>query len=259
MIKTHSNILVVDDEPGVVNMLQEFLSLKGYEVHTASSGEEALQALKEWDADLIILDIIMPGLKGTEVAKIVKKQFPDTKIVIITAYPKESEELNHAHSMEAMLIKPFRLQELCKTLEDILSKIRPIETENQRTQIKTKLLFIKADLLLVGPTDETYNFLRRRFEELAHKGQDYSVTKARDENDLFRRLATLKPDIVVFEESYLRYLEAGIPQRILLFSHRTKEILAYDLSSTLCDSDALENLIQRIRELCIKNGLVQIR
>ena len=189
MVKTHSNILVVDDEPGVVNVLRDFLSLKGYEVHTASSGEEALQALKEWDANLIILDIVMPGIKGTDVARIVKEQYPGTKIVIITAYPKESVELARMHSMEAMLTKPFRLQELCSTLEEILNKGFSPETGKQKTPVKTKLLFIKAGLLLVGPSDETYNFLRRKLEELAHKGQDYAVSKAFDEEDLFRKLA----------------------------------------------------------------------
>jgi two-component system response regulator ResD len=103
-------ILVVDDEKDVVDVLKASLFHKGYAVTAALNGEEALAQLKEQAADLILLDMVMPGLTGTEVARIVKGKYPHTKIVVVTAYPSASEELAKENISEASFIKPFKLQ-----------------------------------------------------------------------------------------------------------------------------------------------------
>ncbi len=74
-----ARILVVDDEPDAVELLQEFLTAKGYDVITASDGEEALRQVKEHRPHLILLDVRMPKLNGMEVLKRVREI--DEKIV----------------------------------------------------------------------------------------------------------------------------------------------------------------------------------
>jgi len=252
------NILIVDDEKDVVEVLKGSLSRKGYEVDGALSGEEALEILKKQETDLILLDIVMPGLKGTEVAKIVKEKYPHTKIMVVTAFPKESEALTQENITEGLFIKPFKLKELYTKLEEIMRPQETADTQHQE-EIKTRVIFIKAGLLFVEPSHEIYQFLRQQFQQLASRGQHYDIDVANDETALFRKLAISEPDIVIFEESYLHSLDVRVPSRILLFSQKTKEIISFNLSSTLSDFNEMEKLIEKIRTLCIQNGLLEIR
>ena len=260
MEEKKASILVVDDEPDVVCVLRNFLSRKGYTVSGASSGEKALEFLEKEGADLVLLDIIMPGLKGTEVAKIVREKYPNTKIVVATAFPRESEELSEDALMQAMVTKPFRLQELLKKLEEVLTQTDPSETEKiENMEIETRLLFVKARLLFVEPLLDTYDSLYRQFKELISRGQFYDLDLAVDENDMFRKLKYSEPDIVIFEKAYLDKLDSGLPAKVLLSSNKINEVISYDLSGIIHDANEMEKLIKKIRQLCIKNGLVEIK
>jgi len=260
MEEKKASILVVDDEPDVVCVLRNFLSRKGYTVSGASSGEKALEFLEKENADLVLLDIIMPGLKGTEVAKIVREKYPNTKIVVATAFPRESEELSEDALMQAMVTKPFRLQELLKKLEEVLTRTDASETEKKEDmEIETRLLFVKARLLFVEPLLDTYDSLYRQFKELISRGQFYDLDLAVDENDMFRKLKYSEPDIVIFEKAYLDKLDPGLPAKVLLSSNRINEVISYDLSGIIHDANEMEKLIKKIRQLCIKNGLVEIK
>jgi len=260
MEEKKASILVVDDEPDVVCILRNFLARKGYTVSGASSGEKALEFLEKENADLVLLDIIMPGMKGTEVAKIVREKYPNTKIVVATAFPRESEELSEDALMQAMVTKPFRLQELLKKLEEVLTQTDPSETEKiENMEIETRLLFVKARLLFVEPLLDTYDSLYRQFKELISRGQFYDLDLAVDENDMFRKLKYSEPDIVIFEKAYLDKLDSGLPAKVLLSSNKINEVISYDLSGIIHDANEMEKLIKKIRQLCIKNGLVEIK
>ncbi len=80
------NILIVDDEPLIRRSLSEFLSLEGYTVSSASSGVQALELLKTYDADIVISDIKMPEMDGVELLQNIKKTYPDIQVIIVTGY-----------------------------------------------------------------------------------------------------------------------------------------------------------------------------
>ena len=82
-------ILVVDDEIAVCDIMSDFLTLKGYEVYTASDGQSAINKVKEVCPHLVLLDIVMPGISGIKVLKEIKKFNPETKVIIITAVPDQ--------------------------------------------------------------------------------------------------------------------------------------------------------------------------
>jgi len=82
-------ILVVDDEIAVCEIIKDFLTLKGYEVFTASDGYTAINKVKEVCPHLVMLDIVMPGISGIKVLKEIKKINPKTKVIIITAVPDQ--------------------------------------------------------------------------------------------------------------------------------------------------------------------------
>jgi len=82
-------VLVVDDEADAVELLQEFLREKGYEVLTASNGEEALQKVKEERPHAILLDIRMPKMNGLEVLRRVREIDHEVGVIMVTAINEE--------------------------------------------------------------------------------------------------------------------------------------------------------------------------
>jgi CheY-like chemotaxis protein/anti-sigma regulatory factor (Ser/Thr protein kinase) len=119
-------ILLIDDEPVVRDMISEFLSQEEmYEVLTAESGEAALEILKEKhaDVDLVLSDVNMPGMKGFDLLKIVKQQYPKVKRVLITAYNVEDYlDLALSHDIGNIFVKsvPFNFSELSRILKNLL-------------------------------------------------------------------------------------------------------------------------------------------
>lgn len=89
MKKFQGRILVVDDEEEVLNTLKEFLTVKGYEVHTARDGLEAIEKMKEVRPHVVFLDIIMPGMGGIDALKEIKKIDPLVGVIMATAVTDE--------------------------------------------------------------------------------------------------------------------------------------------------------------------------
>ncbi|HGY56432.1 MAG TPA: response regulator [Caldithrix abyssi] len=116
-------LLIVDDEETLTySLYQSFiLSPNDYEVVTAGSGEEAIERMREAPFDLIITDIFMPGISGFEVLDLVKKEYPDTEVVIMTAYgSSENKEKALANGAKYYLEKPFEIKEFKKLVINIL-------------------------------------------------------------------------------------------------------------------------------------------
>ena len=85
-MKSSVTILVVDDESMMRNLLKKILSRDGYQVVLAESGDDALNTLATEKIDLVISDLKMPGLDGFELLKVVKEEYPDIAIIMMTAY-----------------------------------------------------------------------------------------------------------------------------------------------------------------------------
>lgn len=101
-------MLVVEDERDICECLQEFFAMRGFSVLTAFSGEEALERLKKDTVDVILLDIILPGLSGMEVLKRIKQDYPRTRVIMVTALDQVElrTEAHHAGAV-AYVTKPF--------------------------------------------------------------------------------------------------------------------------------------------------------
>lgn len=116
-------VLIVDDEETLTfSLYQSFILLKNdYEVVTANSGEEALAKLEEEPFNLVITDIFMPGISGFDLLNIVKERYPNTEVVVMTAYGS-SEHKEEAFNKGAShyVEKPFEIKEFKKLVIDIL-------------------------------------------------------------------------------------------------------------------------------------------
>ena len=97
---TVKKILIADDEPDILEIIQYNLQSEGYEVATAKNGNEAIDMAKRINPDLIILDIMMPGRNGIEVCNLLRMQpaFKDTLIIFLTALSDEGTEVKGLES-----------------------------------------------------------------------------------------------------------------------------------------------------------------
>ena len=110
-------VLVVDDEPGARELLTEFVTAKGYEVITASNGEEALRRVKEDRPHLILLDVNMPRMSGLEVLRRVREIDQEVGVIMVTALHEE-ETGRQALTLGAFdyITKPLDLRYLERSL-----------------------------------------------------------------------------------------------------------------------------------------------
>lgn len=118
-------ILIVDDEPNIVVPLQFLMERNGYETVVAQSGEEALEAISKEKPDLILLDIMLPGIDGFEVCEIVKlhPEWKKIKIIFLTA---KGRDVDIAKGMvlgaDEYIAKPFSNTQIVESVKKLLEE-----------------------------------------------------------------------------------------------------------------------------------------
>jgi len=137
-------ILVVDDEIFVRELLLEFLSMQGYEVILADSGEIAVQLMHTQTADVVLLDLKMTGMDGIETLKQIKKSAPGIIAIIMTGYPTiESSIEALRHGACDYVIKPFKLNELKSSIENALKEHK---FESEVDKLKGRITELETEL-----------------------------------------------------------------------------------------------------------------
>lgn len=122
-------ILVVDDDPDIVDILRRGLIYEGYTVDTASDGSEALAKAHQVEPDLVILDIMMPGVDGVEVSKRLR-QAGDVPILMLTAKDAKADKMEGFDSgADDYVVKPFDLDELLARVKALLRRRQPQDGE----------------------------------------------------------------------------------------------------------------------------------
>lgn len=113
---------MVDDEEIIVETLKPILQDEGYAVETATTGQEALKKFDKARFGLVILDIKLPDITGDEVAKLMKKQNGDTKIVLITGYSFFQDCIDALDlGINEILLKPISPEEILRTTKEAFS------------------------------------------------------------------------------------------------------------------------------------------
>ncbi len=123
-------ILIVDDEPSIVAPLQFLMERSGYEVMVATSGEKALEMINENRPDLVLLDVMLPGLSGFDVCRMIREdsELAGTRIILVTALGRR---VNVAKGMalgaDDYIVKPFANQELVAKVKQLLDPLHETE------------------------------------------------------------------------------------------------------------------------------------
>lgn len=116
-------ILVVEDEPGVRDFVKRGLLSVGYDVVVAEDGQQALEKLAERKFDLMVTDVVMPGLDGIALALKVGRDYPDMRVLLMTGYATERQRAHNLESLtHTILAKPFSLKTLLDTVDHALSQ-----------------------------------------------------------------------------------------------------------------------------------------
>ncbi|MGP6174564.1 response regulator transcription factor [Corynebacterium sp. A21] len=161
-------VLVVDDEPNIVELLTVSLKFQGFEVRTAQSGVDALALAREFRPDAFILDVMMPGMDGFELLSKLRAEGLDGPVLYLTA--KDAVE-HRIHGLtigaDDYVTKPFSLEEVITRLRVILRRGQPKETSEDDATITYADLELNDDthevtrageLIELSPTE--FNLLR---------------------------------------------------------------------------------------------------
>ena len=146
---TAAKIMVVDDEKQICQNVEKILSKNDYEIIRATSAKEALEKMAKDSFSLLISDIVMPEMNGLELLKLVKKEWPLTKAVMMTAYASTDTAVK-AIRLGALdyISKPFTPDELRSTVELALSGklIEAPTTEKEREIIDVDIPFDREEV-----------------------------------------------------------------------------------------------------------------
>jgi len=172
------NVLIVEDEPPLVELLSYNLEKAGFQIHIARDGEEALLAVEERKPDLILLDWMLPYVSGIEICRRIRRN-PETRNVPIIILTARGEENDRIRGLEAgaddYVVKPFSPSELVARVRAVLRRTRPAFDKDSLTygditmDLTTHRVSRNDEPVDLGPTE--FRLLRFMME---HPGRVFS-------------------------------------------------------------------------------------
>jgi len=128
-------ILVVDDEPSILKLITAYLESEGYGFLTAEDGISALKTVKSYRPDIIILDVMLPGMDGIEVLGQLRRE-SDAYVIMLTARSEETDKIiGLSVGADDYLTKPFSPRELMARIKAVLRRIHTTSPLNNRSVI----------------------------------------------------------------------------------------------------------------------------
>ena len=167
-MNTGKKILIADDEPDILEIIQFNLQIEGYEVLTAKNGDEAFEKSKKFLPDLVMLDIMMPGKNGIEVCSMLRKlpSFKETLIIFLTAMSDENTEIKGLESgADDYITKPISPKVLLSKVNALFRRINSNKEEGN--VVSAGDLKIDREKYNVRLKDEDITLARKEFELLS--------------------------------------------------------------------------------------------
>ncbi len=181
---TRGSVLVVDDEPTISEIVSRYLERAGYDTRTASDGAGALEACAAARPDLIVLDLMMPGIDGLEVLRRVREQRATrTAVILLTAKGEESDRIVGLRlGADDYVVKPFSPAELVARVDAVLRRIDTVPVVAEALRFDG--LEIDPGSRRVHVDGEEILLTQREFDLLAflaaHPGQAFSREQLMD-------------------------------------------------------------------------------
>lgn len=168
MSTSKHKILIVDDEPDILELIEYNLKKEGYHVYTASNGQEGVALAKKVLPDLIILDVMMPKMDGIEACRIMRSmpEFKNTFVIFLTARSEEYSEIAGFNvGADDYIAKPIKPRSLISRINAILRRNAQSEEETEN-KLEIDDLVIDRDAYLVFRKGEKVVLAKKEFELL---------------------------------------------------------------------------------------------
>jgi DNA-binding response OmpR family regulator len=174
-------VLVVDDEPTIVEIVGRYMERAGYETYEAADGPAALRAAAEHRPDLVVLDLMLPGIDGLEVMRqLHDREGPRIAVILLTARGEESDRLvGLRDGADDYVVKPFSPAELVARVDAVLRRVAPpsdeappIERGTLRVEPATRRVFLDGQEIFLT---------QREFDLLAHLAEHPGRVYSRDQ------------------------------------------------------------------------------
>ncbi len=181
----NGTVLVVDDEPTIVEVVSRYLERAGYETFGAADGPEALRLAEEGDPALIVLDLMLPGIDGLEVMRrLHERPGAPVPVILLTARGEESDRLvGLRRGADDYVVKPFSPAELVARVDAVLRRASP-PVDEAPPPIEVGPLRIDPAMRTVSLDGEEISLTQREFDLLAylasHPGQVFSRDQLMD-------------------------------------------------------------------------------
>lgn len=139
-----TKILVIDDEPSIVNLVQAYLKPEGYDVYTAADGHAGMKAARAFKPDLVVLDLMLPGMDGYEVLSQLRRE-SNVYVILLTAKTEETDKIvGLSVGADDYVTKPFSPRELVARIKAALRRIQPGKGDDHPEQILS-FLHVRID------------------------------------------------------------------------------------------------------------------
>jgi two-component system KDP operon response regulator KdpE len=157
-------ILIIDDEPQITRVLRASLSAQGYDVRSANDPEEALRVFQDWPPDLVVTDLVMPGMSGVDLCRAIRSS-SETPIIVLSVREHERSKVEALDAgADDYVTKPFGIQEL---LARVRAQLRRAP-ERTASAIEAGDFMIDADAHSVTVLGKPVHLTPKEFDLLLH-------------------------------------------------------------------------------------------
>ncbi|MGZ5128083.1 MAG: response regulator [Actinomycetota bacterium] len=178
---SEQTILVVDDEEAIAEAVRARLESEGYQVVVAHDGPQAIQLHAEHRPDLVVLDLMLPGMDGLEVCQAIQRN-SWTPVLMLTARTEEADKVaGFAVGADDYLTKPFSLRELAARVKAILRRMERMQAERDTGPIERNGLAIDPSRRRISVDGEEIGLTPLEFEILLALARDPGVVLSRDQ------------------------------------------------------------------------------
>ena len=217
-----ARILVVDDEPNIAELLSAALTLEGYEVGLAATGAEAIDQVRSFRPNLVMLDVMLPDFDGTEVCRRLRNQGEHVPIVFLTARDATQDKVEGLSMGDDYVTKPFSIEELMARVGAILRRAGEVAAADTST-LRFADLTMNVDTHEVWRDEQPVDLTATEFNLLRYLLENARrvISKSELLDNVWGFEFRGDPNIV---ETYISYLRKKIDDREPALIHTIRRV-----------------------------------